>query len=275
MFLSREDKETHPDLTGIRAPEKAEKNNFCGFIRMGNKTWFCCTHYDPDGDMYYHCAVPAAALYLTTVFVSIGVLIAVLFFFPLMRMYTRLLLVDVVKSSKEKAPGYEFRKFAAGQEPVPAEAAALEGLDVYALVDTTAETPQALLDELGDLNELISRLKQAVSILGAKEVLEKIATIKTVVRIFQSAIQKLEEKERKKIQDIVDRVQLRKVSTADEKEKSCKAVRSGIHIIRGGNDRSQSEHDLCGSDQILSRRVCGEPEKSDDSSDKPDSGGRR
>ncbi len=110
MFLSREDKETHPDLTGIRVPEKAEKNNFCGFIRMGNKTWFCCTHYDPDGDMYYHCAVPAAALYLTTVFVSIGVLIAVLFFFPLMRMYTRLLLVDVVKSSKEKAPGYEFRK---------------------------------------------------------------------------------------------------------------------------------------------------------------------
>ncbi len=109
-FLAQEDEDEHPELSNAQVPEHARKSGFNGFVTLGDTLYFLCTNSCPSMELYSYCVVPALSFYLAVLFVSVGVLIIVLFFLLLMRMYTRLLLPDAVRNVKKKEPRYEFRK---------------------------------------------------------------------------------------------------------------------------------------------------------------------
>ena len=110
LFLSEKDGDEHPDLVGNTVPEQARQDGFSGFIKLGDRHYFCCTKYSADHSLFIYCAVHASSFYRAVLFVSVSVLVVVFFFLSLMRMYTRLLLPDAVKDLKKKEPQNEFRK---------------------------------------------------------------------------------------------------------------------------------------------------------------------
>ena len=110
LLLSSENEEAHPDLANAEVPELARMDGFRGFIKPGDRTYFCCSRYSSSSEIYLYCAVPASSFVLTILFVSVCVLIVVFFFLSLMRMVARLLLPDAIRDAKKKAPENAFRK---------------------------------------------------------------------------------------------------------------------------------------------------------------------